>query len=437
MSKPRWIKSKRNRRHTACAFGRLSRRLRAELLEGRMMLSAAPLAFVAPDLPVDMYTFIRRDEFGYIFTLRGDLAATGENAKLPTQGLVNEGGFVSTNGAGYTVSHTPAFYTDFADTFLIAKAATNVTTSYFDRSVTMLDLLEVPTPLSASDGFNVWSEFEWSSNTGYVPQVFDSPAAESGPSPLVQPISVDADGGASHEGGAISIQWPTTPTNPGAEPKQPEPSLAALLMDSQDSASTQKPANSNRMTSSAPAVSGEWARAAVFEIAGGEPLAENAPSHDQRLEPADSAPVHDAPESSSVSDSKSHTLRKASLDSAQLPVGSASMNEVEPTDVIARETLATLDDAALIDLTGVALLDEQAATINGGVVTPHSDDALAAAFDQLGGDDLALASTVSDRVRVNWLSGTPLLLMFALERFTARKSRNQRMNIVGEDRPRE
>jgi hypothetical protein len=131
-------------------------------------------------------------------------------------------------------------------------------------------------------------------------------------------------------------------------------------------------------------------------------------------------------------------LRK-DLNIAQVPVDSASVTEVEPTDAAARETLATLDDAALLDLTSIALLDEHAATMNGGVsqVSAHSDDALASAFDQIDGDDLAIASTMSDRVRVNWLSGTPLLLMFALERVTARKSRNRQMNIVGEERPRE
>jgi hypothetical protein len=209
-------------------------------------------------------------------------------------------------------------------------------------------------------------------------------------------------------------------------------------MNSQDTAATSKPGNGNRILSSAPAVSGEWARAAVFEIAGGEPLAGNAQVQDERLERADSAPDHDTPESASMSDAKWNLLRKG-LDTAQVPVDSASLNEVEPIDTAARETLATLDDAALLDLTSIALIDQHAATMNGEVsqVSARSDDAFAAAFDQLGADDLALAATVSDRVRVNWLSGTPLLLMFALERVTARKSRNRQTNIVGEKRPRE
>jgi hypothetical protein len=407
MSK-RWMKSNRHRHHSACAFGRLSRRLRAELLEGRMMLSAAPVTSVTPDFSDGIYTL----------RLRADFPDTVWTLKHPIHGIAIEGGYV-------------------ADSVFTASVATRATRSHFDSDVTMGDLLEMPTPLYTG-GFEVWTEFDWSSETGYVPQVFDSPAVESGPSPAVQPTSDDAGGGASHEGGAISIQWPTAPIDPGVEPKQPEPSLAALLMNSQDSAYAQKPAISNRMTSSAPAVSGEWARAAVFEIAGGEPLAENAPSRDERLQPGDSTSDHSAPESSNMSDAKSNSLRKG-LDAAQVLVDSASANEVELTDATARETLAALDDAALFDLTSIALLDQHAATMNGGVsqVSANSDDALSAAFDQLGGDDLAVASTLSDRVRVNWLSGTPLLLMFALERVTARKSRNRQTNIVGEERPRE
>jgi hypothetical protein len=427
MSK-RWMKSNRHRRHTACALGRLSRRLRAELLEGRMMLSAATVTSVTPMTP----------DAEYFSRLQAEFTATDWILTQPTQELAFEGGFV-TAGALYTVSastQVSGLYSNSAD-LVFSGNASQVLRSHFDSDVTMVDLLDISTPLSPAGGFEVWTEYDWSSDTGYVPQVFDSPAAESGLSPVVQPISDEVGGGASHDGGAISIKWPTTPTNPDVEPKQPEPSLAALLINSQDSAYGQKPANNNRM-SSAPAVSGEWARAAVFEIAGGEPLAENAPSHDQRSQPDDSTSDHSAPESSNMSDAKSNMLRK-DLNIAQVPVDSASVTEVEPTDAAARETLATLDDAALLDLTSIALLDEHAATMNGGVsqVSAHSDDALAAAFDQLDGDDLAIASTMSDRVRVNWLSGTPLLLMFALERVTARKSRNRQMNIVGEERPRE
>jgi hypothetical protein len=51
---------------------------------------------------------------------------------------------------------------------------------------------------------------------------------------------------------------------------------------------------------------------------------------------------------------------------------------------------------------------------------------LAAAFDELGGEELELAAPASNYLRLNtWLNGTPLLLIFALERVTARRSRSR------------
>ena len=77
----------------------------------------------------------------------------------------------------------------------------------------------------------------------------------------------------------------------------------------------------------------------------------------------------------------------------------------------------------------------------GASLTPvdkKRDEAVEAAFDQLGDSEYALPSPSSDRVRLqSWLSGTPLLLMLALERMTARKSRRRRAtdSIVAVVRP--
>jgi hypothetical protein len=60
-------------------------------------------------------------------------------------------------------------------------------------------------------------------------------------------------------------------------------------------------------------------------------------------------------------------------------------------------------------------------------ISGHHDSAVEAAFNQIGERDYALFSTATDRVRLqSWLSGTPLLLMFALERITARSSWRRR-----------
>jgi hypothetical protein len=62
-------------------------------------------------------------------------------------------------------------------------------------------------------------------------------------------------------------------------------------------------------------------------------------------------------------------------------------------------------------LTGV---DERAAVVE-------------AAFDDIGEVEHAIPSTSADRSPLpSWLSGTPLLLMFALERIASHKSRRRR-----------
>jgi hypothetical protein len=56
------------------------------------------------------------------------------------------------------------------------------------------------------------------------------------------------------------------------------------------------------------------------------------------------------------------------------------------------------------------------------------DDVLETAFEQIGGSDYALlASSADHRIWLNsWISGMPLLLMFALERVATRNSRQRR-----------
>jgi hypothetical protein len=76
---------------------------------------------------------------------------------------------------------------------------------------------------------------------------------------------------------------------------------------------------------------------------------------------------------------------------------------------------------------GIPLYDR---ALQGGLLaTPAATpaaDVLAAAFDELGGEELELAAPASNYLRLNsWLSGTPLLLIFALERVTARRWRSR------------
>jgi hypothetical protein len=271
---------------------------------------------------------------------------------------------------------------------------------------------------------------------GVVPRVID--LADGERAALVA-IEVKTDDGlgasAADEGGLITINSILAPTSPGMESKSGESLLAQQATQSAPEQGSRAHAKSAGAETSLHEISGEWARAVVFEIAGGEPILESL----QAMKSQD-APVTATAQGSTEQANESNTFgAKPTATQSSAPAADRQTSIGTETDDLNDMASASTGIASLssedvnIDgaaQSGVAVVLKERALPAGATAVPlaaTADEAVAAAFDQIGDGELALPSPSTDRLRLEgWLSGTPLLLMFALERVTARNTRRRR-----------
>jgi hypothetical protein len=372
--------------------------LRAEPLEGRTMLSAAApttsslLQALQIHGPVSDKTFLPVVE-GPIFTL------------MPL-----EGGFVfSQHGA--------------AD----ADGAAPFSTSVFRVDASIGELLSLGNLDSADATAAVWSNYDALEIGGLIPRTI--PAEKIVPDPPSQSVTIrETSAPASKEGGMIPIVVIPAPLE---EIKQAtgEAELASSSSPSQTPVQAELTALSQTSDAKSPAreIYGEWARAAVFEIAGGEPVAERFVGK-PRVPTAASAPLSSAQSpvrdtaSSESSPPSTATVAPAAHDSAAIQLPSSNV-------AIPFVSLGGISQLLLLEATPV----NEPAPVDGAADAPAGalpQEVLEAAFEQVGNGELAIASSSTDRLRLqSWLSGTPLLLLFALERVAVR---NRRRNRAGE-----
>jgi hypothetical protein len=391
---------KKRRNDSACVVGRVSRRLRIELMERRMMLSAN-----APTVEVSLPSVgLEAGEVRYLF----NFGATHVSLVSP----MGEGGYVL-NAA------------------LDLDGAATMTRSYYGEPPTIDSLTNEDSSLGTFGEIGGVESNELFGASGPVPQALDV-FTPSGPSPVVQPDEA-APIADVEEGGWISIKSILDPHGPGVAAKRdgsftimgPVKALPLAKADAEESSVDESLAQ----------VSGEWARAAVFEIAGGEPAAATLTMKETHFE---FDPI--STESSEAGKAESAAFTDADVERSQANVGDAAADAQErersaeaasqtssldaEQDMAARSTLEYGDELAQAPL-GIPLFDRASrATSVANAASLSADDVLAAAFNEFGDAELALAAPSSDNLRLsNWLSSTPLLLIFAVERVTARRSR--------------
>lgn len=362
--------------------GRMSRRLRAELMESRMMLSAT-----APNVEVSWPPF--QDE---LISVQLTFNATQVVLTAPDM----EGGFVS-NGA------------------ISLNASTQF--EYVDQAPTIEGLLDYDSTIYEVDYNGAVDGVELFDSGGLAPRVIEVTNYQMGPSPAIQPDH-DQLTVVPREGGWISIRPLLNPGVANGEVNDGESVVTATPAKSRIPFAREV-ADSSDDERSLSQISGEWARAAVFEIAGGEPVAETLTMSVPQSK-SDSASNGDPDAQTPETSTFGNASREAN--------GSDASKNVTSTDSVGDVPLAAavgsgapMPQAQL----GVPVYDRalRASSIAHSLAAP-ADEVLAAAFDEIGEGELAVGSPSSDYLRLNsWLSGTPLLLMFALERVTARRSR--------------
>jgi hypothetical protein len=248
------------------------------------------------------------------------------------------------------------------------------------------------------------------------------------PLPFVSDYST---GASFQEGGFISLQRERERV-PTGESENSAATITSIAANTLSSAEPVALVDSSELAPSLRELSGEWARAGVFEIAGGEPIAASIERATPQAAPF-SAPDLNAAQPSA--NPPSETEKSSRFDASARGAAdrgtpkeqvSKDANNVLPID--ASLSTSASDDLATAQLETAVLQNTSQSRDNlSGKLPTASPATTLAAFEQLGEGRLALPSSFSDNLRLNhWLGSAPLLLIIALERMTARSSRRQR-----------
>jgi hypothetical protein len=276
---------------------------------------------------------------------------------------------------------------------------------------------------------------DWFGRGGLVARAVYAESAGTDPQLSSQPIpdgSLRAE--IPQEGGLISLASNIVLTRHVVAPKETESPFAPSLTRSELEAESVGNAKPTAVTTSARELTGEWARAAVFEIAGGEPIVDTMEVSQPQDQPVAVAipnspqPVAKPP----ISDVNSSSVHVTAPDAV---IQASPKAEPVDTNDVSSISPATDMPLPLTAETAVLTIQLQAATRRNDPTSRAHTAALAipraaafaAVFDEIGRGDTVLPAPSTDRLRPDsWLGGTPLLLMFALERVTSRKTRRHR-----------
>jgi len=355
-------------------------------MEGRMMLSGTGFDSSLPGLDLTQYT-----------VAPAQIRIGGAPVTMLTQPV--DGGFINADAGTYT-NWLGSYSTSIAGSVTLQYALTDqvLARGDFQGTVAKVSLL---------------------SGTGIVRAIFlpsaDTAALDGaiqpvaiGPSPTLPGIS---------EGGSIPIHaifadfHRDSHLASGVKPISTSTSVTSVAPMS----------SAGRISETSDAVSGEWARAMVFEIAGGEPTAIDSHSlSGQHANGSNSETTlqHNEPLSSIEAPQQNETVARrnaASLpsDSDQAPQAATITTQVLGSGKLAAGTLAA-------DALGQFSASNELRTENPDLAAFAS----AAVFEQLGkGIAAVIDSSASGKSWLASVGTSPLLMILALERISALNSR--------------
>jgi hypothetical protein len=426
----------------------LSRRLRVEAMEGRLMLAGttidlAPLSLEAAEIHLSaVRSNLDQHQTLFAATLTEGGFVTNQFTVFTPSALDSDSGAVAADdrGAGYVISlQSPVIQGfDSPTTGATRGALANLYEAGLDRSWTLFDITGVL-------------------NDGTTPQVMGMPLSPVTNSatlgqelkPLLNELV--ANRAPESEGGLIPIQPILGAPNGGSpstgiiaktlRPESPLEEAPPKLLAATSKVSTATMASTTSSTAVAeagdPAIYAEWARAMVFETAGGEPERNNRvdAAEEEEFGPLSTGPVQ-PPADQPLPSQRAiwATGARGSGDAATEWNGEPSsiVSWDDPSDrspigggVLAASWRAADEGAAEASNAAVA---SRAST---GAIGPAGssaglDLARAAVFDEIGGGEVPLARSFAHDLARGSLGATPLLMVLALERIATGNSRREK-----------
>lgn len=374
--------------------GTLSRKLRVETMEGRAMLSGTPLQFVPLELNVGQFAVY-------------NLEFAGVDARISTDAPHDDGGFINIAKLNFNA--------DTNANTAIAGLATSL--SSFNRGTF------APRNYLTLDVTGDLADWASTATDGLQPVPFGSfdTATEFGPGGPTLVINPTENHPGQSEGGAI----PLHPIVAGVRDELAFASRDTLTANSA-AARLNSQSSARLLATSEKAISGEWARAVIFEFAG-----DDAATHDGSWttdQPAPSAATQPTPQ-------PNDSINPIDIDRAAATTGNANASDsTQQADTSASALVGPLNAPTLI----AGMLGGEMAAVPSGSTTASTDDAAAGsnandangalavddAFAQLGQSGAAFVESSTDRAF--WSRArvaTPLLMVLAMERIAAINSR--------------
>lgn len=405
-----WSRKKNRRRDRSNRAH--SRRLGVELMERRMMLSATGFDAPQPGLDVTQVNFSP-----------AQISLTGAHIAFVSQ--ATDGGYVDSDTltlAGDTIG--------WHGTSVAGNISLDYGVAGQDLNVLPAQLYTNGSGYTISRGYGIYGEqfsnAQWQtdylilSGPGVQLQVIPAWSDNVAPEPAIQPVVVGpspSNPGVS-EGGSIPIHAIFADFRKDSHLA----SAAKTASTTARETSVDSPALARRTLTPDNAIAGEWARAMVFEIAGGEPTASD--SH----RPADTGESLQHSEPLSSVEQLQQNPKTANSHSAALPSEGSPVGEpAQPPAAQANEQIAAIvtqlmSDGKLAAANGVG---QSSVGYAAGAQNPDAAAlAAAAVFDQLGeGNAAVIESRVDGNSWLRSIGTSPLLMVLALERIAALNSR--------------
>jgi hypothetical protein len=381
-------------------------------MEGRMMLSASGIE----DMPVDLsqYTITPVN----ISFVAADVTPTTPHL---------DGGYIHPDGLYTNADGTFTSYLSFNEPVLVAApdphgtAVAGITRTY---GVSGQDV-------NATSG---WQLSSIGDSYGLQPLVIVSQTNSGGLAPDLKPIVLGPNPSPSTpsapEGGAIPIHAIFADFRKDSQLASGVKAVATPAVES----SIESLTAARQLPTSDNALPGEWARAAVFEIAGGEPTANDLHSlngQNAKTSDNDTALKHAEPLSSVRGSHQNlklanvgHTVARPTDDTSTAEMATAQAEQ--QSRQVAAVVMQLLDSSQLAAGFSAPLSASQFSACN-LLITENSDPAAfaaAAVFDQLGEEHTAvIESSIEGKSWLRSIGTSPLLMMLALERIAALNSR--------------
>jgi hypothetical protein len=365
----------------------ISRQLRVELMEGRLMLSATALNGLASPAGNTL---------------------TGAQVSLVSQPA--EGGFINADVATMATRSHGVFST-----------AGEVAIVFSDIPVT--DQLS-PAGASQGTGFNDYSPID---GNGLQPVAMTLLSNDGVFQATFNPIVAEPTGSVSgpHEGGSIPIHLILADLRSDVGFASNGKSVTFLAAEK----SVDSLVSARRISTSDSAIAGEWARAMVFEIAGGEPGTSGVDSlHEPRRTTSGSEETLKRSEPLSSVESQQDGVTRATRQDAAAQASEDSSGNGQATQQSARSAGSILAAAnppnlsTAVQMTASGKLPTNSSASNGNPAITAA--ATAIVFDHLGeGNAAVIESSVDGKSWVRSIGTSPLLMVLALERIAALNSR--------------